>query len=246
MKNILCSLIPAAAVAAAGSLHGQTIVSEPFNYADTAAMDANWILGGGSLDAAFGNPGPSGFHDRSVSTAPNVWRDGFSILPTAANPLVLTADIHYNGLGTQANTIGLRSGNTTSDHILELGFYSGGLGLRERLIANNANWQSRFSYEDLGDDPVWIRVQATLDHNSLLVSYDVGINGTIDDTYESLNGSQTLALPFVDLRFWSPGASASGFNVDNLSLEVIPEPSTWAALLGAVALAGAILMRRRK
>src|SRR5688500_19215786 len=89
----------AAALAAAvcsPALFAQVIVNETFSYADQAALDVNWNLGGNSplsLNTGVGNPAPS-VNNPATGTNPNIWAGStFSLTPTDTNPIRLTADI---------------------------------------------------------------------------------------------------------------------------------------------------------
>jgi hypothetical protein len=89
------------------------------------------------------------------------------------------------------------------------------------------------------------RFEATIFGSSVTTRVDVDIDGTWDVTFTE-NGTTPIGA-FTELRIHSPattGAGTTGALVDNLRLEVIPEPSTFALLgLGGLFFA---TMRRRK
>lgn len=245
MKNILPKSFLTAALAGgiALSASAEILISEDFENGI-----GNWNLGPGqSLDSSLGNPGNSGAHDGTASFAS--WAgDSFSVTPTDDKPLRFAADIYYTGSGNQRNSLTLHAGGSW----FEMGFYNSPAGLAVRMynFLGAENWVSLLPYYDgttnihLGLSPRWLQAEAIFYGTSM--SYEVReMNGTLIATFES-NG--TYKSPFNDVRFGGPSGLASaggGFNVDNIQLEVIPEPSTYAAIFGGLALIGAFVYRRR-
>lgn len=236
-KNDLMKTFLAASVAGgfALSASAQVLVDEDFE-----SGIGNWTLGtGGSLDTEFGNPGQSGAHDGSASI--HSWAgSSLSVMPTDENPVVLSADIYDSGAASQRNTLGFRTG---ADPLFEMGQYlTSGYAVRVLNFAGNENWVSVASDLTAG----WNRWEATFTADTLVVTLDLGIDGTIDHTLTSTGSGFNNA--FTDLRFGGPSGTSSsggGFNIDNINLEVIPEPSTYAAIFGGLALVGAFVYRRR-
>lgn len=232
------------------SSQAQVLVNETFDYADTTAMLLNWSGGGsgagGTLNTEAGLSAPSGAHDGTASF--HVWSGpAFSVTPTDAAPLVLSGDLWFSGTGGQRNTIGLRTG---ADPLFEIGFYNqaGANGLSARILnfAGNENWIELASYTSLGaGQEQWIRFEATFAATTLNIRWDLGADGTWDGLLSSSGANATGV--FSDLRFGGPsGVSSAGgsFLVDNIKLEVVPEPAT-AALLG-LGLSGLLAWRRSR
>lgn len=249
MKLLLSSLLIAAVAVSASA---QVILSDDFeSYADTAAMGANWTLGsGGTLATTGGNPGQAGAHDGSNQA--HLWAHAFSVTPTDEMPLILKADIWFSGTNNQRNTVGLRTG---ANPLYEVGFHnaagSNGLSLRILNFAGNDGWVELLSYSNLGIDRArWISTTSTFSATALdvvLVDSLAVADGGFGTIVFNSTGA-TAAGAFTDLRFGGPSALSSaggGFLVDNISLEVIPEPSTYAMIAGLLALAGALILRRR-
>lgn len=247
-------IIPLIAVVGTGawSMSGQAqvLLHETFDYPDTTAMLANWSGAGsglgGSLNTTDGLGAPSGAHDGTGSV--HVWSgSAFSITPTDASPLVLSGDLWFSGNGGQRNTIGLRTG---ANPLFEFGFYNqaaaNGLSARILNFAGNPNWVQLASYTDLGaGQPQWIRFEATFTATALDLKWDLAADGTWDGAYSSSGATPTGA--FSDLRFGGPSgvsSSGGGFLVDNIKLEVVPEPAA-ATLLG-LGLSSLIAWRRSR
>jgi hypothetical protein len=221
------------------------IVSENFDsYNSTADMQVNWgntglgtLVGGGNGGNAASHPGG----------AVNSWIGStFSLTPTDARPVILTADIFDDG--TSANermTVGLRNG---ADPLFEMGFYNqpGATFYAVRVLNmyNNENWTA-LPLDPNSPVAGWHRFRAVFTGSSLTVTLDLNSNGIIDSTFVS-NGSPS-ANPFVDLRFGGPSNSTSaggGALFDNITLQQVPEPSSMA--LCGVCLAGLAGYRRRR
>src|SRR5690606_29533120 len=91
----------------------------------------------------------------------------------------------------------------------------------------------------------WHLFQATFTSTTTTVTLDLGSDGTVDHT---LVYSGSPIGPFSDLRIGGPAGAATGgsaIGYANIRLEVIPEPSTYAAIFGGLALLGAFVYRRR-
>jgi PEP-CTERM motif len=224
------------------------ILNEPFNYADLAALQANWgATAGLGLDLVGGNPSPSATHSGANTIHSWVGNGTFSITPTDANPIVFTADIWDSGTGNQRNTVGLRTG---ANPLFEMGMYNSfndpgpgsGEGVRLVSLAGSQNWHQMGPFTT-----GWSRWEATFTTYSVTIRVDTGIDSTWD-----LNWTSTGVTPigaFSDLRFGGPSGvtSPAAFAVDNIRLEVttVPEPSALAlSLLGGLGLAA--ISRRRK
>jgi hypothetical protein len=243
------------------SLTAQVIVNETFDYADQAALDANWNLGANSplsLNLGVGNPAPS-VNSPGTGTNPNIWAGStFSLTPTDANPIRLTGDIISDGAVGSVTTIGLRTG---ANPLFEMGLYrsfdnlqtgpdsseilspaGSGIGVRTLSIGPDLNGQDWVKMGDYYTGSA--RFEATISGMSVTTRIDVGIDGSWDFSYTE-TGTAAIGA-FTDLRIHAPATTAAGTTgaiVDNLRLEVIPEPSTYA-LFGLGGLMLAFLRRR--
>lgn len=257
MKNLTEGLLVLGICAAAMTASAQVLVNETFDYPDLASLQANWGNKTGlSLADALGNPAPSAAHDGSAQF--HSWIGSpLSVVPTAASPMILKADIWSSGTAGQRNTVGFRTG---ASPLFEMGLYNAfdndvdgplspsgtGIGMRILNFAGSADLTGQ-DWVLIGDMyEGWARWEATFTDLSLTVRVDEGIDGTWDITYTSVG--TTPAAAFTDLRFGGPSGLASaagGFNVDNISVTIVPEPST-AALLTLAALLLARQMRQRR
>jgi hypothetical protein len=256
MKTLPLQLGAVVVAALVQTASAQVIVSDTFSYDNVPALQANWGSSAAlTLDLAGGNPAPSASHD-GTAAAHNWIGSTFSITPTAANPLVLSADIFSSGAGNQRNSVGLRTGasplfemgmyNAFDNDPLELGNTGNGIGVRILNFAGGADLAGQ-KWVKLDDHYTgWARWEATITDVSLTVRIDHAVNGTWDVEY--ISTGTVAAGAFSDLRFGGPSALSSGgggFSVDNIVLEVVPEPSTYA-LFGLGALAFAFFARRKK
>jgi hypothetical protein len=272
-KAISLSLFSAALVGGTAiSASGQVLVNENFSSYDLSTpqtnLGTNWTrVGGGTgtLSAAVGPDGSQAvLRDASGSPATSPanawWWTGslLTVMPTDANPVVLTGDIYFNGNINQRTSIGFR--NTPyagADPLFEVGFnnvteQANGLAVRHLgfggASTGTAGWSLVASYATLGTTPTWIRTVSTFTSQGVVVTFDLGNNGTIEYTYTALAVASVYGDVFNDLRFGGVSAlsSAGGASAfDNIRLEVVPEPSTYAAIFGGLALLGAIVYRRR-
>jgi hypothetical protein len=237
MKKQTCSLVAITCAALLPAMSwAQVFVNETFDYANDAALQAKWNNPNGmSLNLGAGNPLPAGAHNGTNSA--HTWTgSAFSLTPTDAAPVVLTADLWYSGAINQRNTVGLRTG---ANPLFEMGFYNqaaaNGLGIRLLGIAGGGDWIQLLTYTALGTGEAnakWIRMEATFTATTVNLDWDFGADGGVDGNYFKSGVSPTGA--FTDLRFGGPSGVSSpggGFLVDNIKLEVVPEPTT-AALLG--------------
>ena len=229
---------------------GAVIVNETFDsYADTAAMQANWGNAGvGTLDTTTGNGGNSAAH---AGGTVNSWSgSSFSIMPSATESIILTADIFDDG--TSANerlTVGLRN---AANPLFEMGHYNGTTEHYHVRVLNmygGENWTpiSTGLRGSSGQPAGWNRFTATFTASSLTVELDLGADGSIDGTFVS-NGAPS-ANAFVDLRFGGPSnlsSAGGGANFDNIRLETVAVPEPASGLLAAFGIVGGLAFRRRR
>jgi hypothetical protein len=260
MKKIVFPL-SLLALALSKSASAQIIVDEQFNYVDQAAMAANWTLPATTpmtLNLGAGNPNPSVTHGGTATV--NRWTTAFSLTPTDANPVRLSADLLSSGNANQANTVGLRQSGGISP-LFEMGMYRSfdnlqtgpdtsaalspiqdGIGIRTINIAQDLNLQD---WVKMGPNYIgWARFEATFTMSSVTTRIDLGIDGVWDYSFTETGTTATGA--FGDLRIHSPVSSTGGgFSVDNIKLEVIPEPSTYALMGMGVVVLGVMAQRRK-
>ncbi len=252
-QNSLPAIFLACATLIPSLSPAQVYVNETFDYADTAALLTKWNTALGlSLDSVNGNPPSAAAHNGGA--AAHSWiGPAFSLTPTDANPIILSADVWYSGNNNQRNTIGLRTG---ASPLFEMGFYNqttptaaNGLAMRVVSFAGNESWLELASYTTLGTGSAnaqWIHLEATFAAKSVTVRWDLGANGSYEGSLTSTGLNPTGA--FTDLRFGGPSglnSAGGGFIVDNINLQVaVPEPTS-ATLLG-LGLSGLVALRRMR
>jgi hypothetical protein len=92
----------------------------------------------------------------------------------------------------------------------------------------------------------WNRYQATFTDTKLTVTIDLGADGSIDGTFESLGSPSANA--FVDLRFGGPSnlsSAGGGAYFDNIRLETVQVPEPASSALAVLAAIGLCVVVRR-
>lgn len=67
-----------------------------------------------------------------------------------------------------------------------------------------------------------------------------------DFPYRSLSWSRAATSATSELRLTFQDARATQFWLDNVTVSAIPEPATWATMIGGLALGGVAMRRRRR
>jgi len=236
-----------------------TIVSEDFeSYADTAALGGVWSLGDGTLDTTLGNPGQSLSHPGTGASFGGGNTNTVSFAEVAPGPtqkLVFQSDIFDDA--TSANkrtTAGLRL--AAGANLVEMGLYNSPSHYAYRVVLFDSaapgagGW---VAFDNLVDDsgapidnaPVegWHTFTAEVSASEILFSLDLNGDGNVNATaVEPI--TLNAAGGFDIVRLGGPSDLSSGgggVNFDNVSLTLVPEPTS--ALLAAGALA-ALAIRR--
>lgn len=236
-----------------------TIVSEDFeSYADTTALGGTWTLGDGTLDSANGNPGQSLDHPGTGAsfTAANANTIGFAgVYPGPGETLIFQADIYDDAnSNNERNSAGLRS--AAGANIIEMGHYNNPshYAIRTVLFAGGSDgaW---VAFPNLVDDlgaPLaaetavegWHTYTAMITDSDVTFTLDLNGDGNINGTHTATI-AQNAAFEFDIIRLGGPsslGSANGGVKFDNISLTLVPEPTS--ALLAALGLAGLGLRRR--
>ncbi len=255
MMRLVAVMVVASFVSVASAVPA---LNETFDYADNAGLQAAWNGSSSNptytLDPAFGN-GAGSYHMPSPTAnfqgrlAKNL---GGDFNGTDAEPLVFSLDMYLCPLGAGSLWNGAR-------HFVELRGYSGdayGSGSLQNILAlglNNASsdafsnqwFQGRVwlgsEWVSLDENPLtpgrsaaWHNLKAVIKSSTV----DFYVDGVLAETEARANsyGFDTVVLG-SDLT-----ANGQQVWVDNVRVEVVPEPAT-LALLG---LGGLALLRRRR
>lgn len=253
MRKLFALGVVALVVSAASA----SILDEPFNYADNAALNAVWNAGSSNpdyhLDTTFGNPEPSyampspaGNYQGRLARNLGGGFDG-----TDANPLVMSYDFYLADAGEGTFWNGAR-------HYVELRGYEGdayGSGGLNNLIAMGVNNGSDDAYSELfyQGRVTYGSNWNTLDEEATAVGRAIGWHNmeimiTTSEVRFSVDGflCEIEARPngfTFDSVVLGADLTAAGHDawVDNLLVDIVPEPAS----LTLLALGGLALIRRR-
>jgi hypothetical protein len=224
--RFLATLAVTAALASAAPVSAATVFFDDFS-GDTAntlslTSTAKFVVGSGNTVDVVGASNPWGITVSGAASGNVLDLDGTPGPATIVSKLLLS----YNAgdLVTLSFTVGGSQRSTASDGFFA-GFYFGG-----------------HSITDLAGTGL---INSTTDGPNVAIGA-LGIPGTTPFTNSSIS---FRALTGGDLRilFGTPSADNVGPLLDNVKLDIsaVPEPSTWALMLGGFALVGSA-MRRRK
>jgi hypothetical protein len=209
-----------------------TIFSDNFDsYADTTAMQAVWGAAGlGTLDTTNGYGGSQAMaHPGGTDNTYNLTSD---LIPTDADPVVLSGKIYDDGVGNKRFTIGFRSLATFP--LFEMGAFNQDVGEGYYTRVNtfpglSPNWVSLGAG---GNVEGWHSYRAKFTGSTIDVTIDLNSNGSIDGSYSgNLGGAYTTGLG--QLRLGGPSnlsSTGGGGLFDDIAVEVVPEPTSILAL----------------
>ncbi len=259
LRSFLAASFVLAGVSGASA---QVILNEAFNYPDNASLNAIWNANPSgpqpsySLDVGFGNPSPSynmpspAVNGTSSRIAMNL-NGNFD--GTDTNPLDLSFDMYLTDAGLTTLWNGAR-------HFVEFRGYAGNsynAGALENLLAmgafnttdapdgthSNVYYQGRVTFGSgwntlnepgaVGRSAGWHRMSMSIRSTEIRFFVD-GILAEVETKPNNLG---------FDCVVLGSGLTAGGHGswIDNLRVEVIPEPMSGLLLM----LGGAVLLRRR-
>ncbi len=223
-----------------------TIFSDDFeSYADTAAMQAVWGAAGlGTLDSTNGSGGSQAMaHPAGTDNTYDLSSD---LIPTDAEPVVLSGKIYDDGAGNKRFTIGFRSLATFP--LFEMGAFNQDVGQGYYTRVNtfpglSPNWMSLGAG---GNVEGWHTYRAKFTGSTVDVTIDLNSDGSIDGSYSgNLGGAYTTGLG--QLRLGGPSnlsSSGGGGFFDDILVETVPEPTS-ILMLGCAIAAMVVGGRRR-
>ncbi len=254
MRRILACAVAVMATPALSS--AAVIFADDFDsYADTAALGAVWTLSEGTLDAANGNPSQSFNHPGTAAafSGGNTNTVSFpTMYPGPGEKLILSGDFYDDGTSENKRvSIGLR--DAAGANIIEMGMYNSPAHYAIRTVlfgaGSDAAWVAMPGTPTFEGVNVsvegWHNFQAEITDSDVTFMLDLGDDGSIDSTYTATI-LQNGAFGFNQIRLGGPSdlsSAGGGVKFDNISLTLVPEPTT--ALLAAFCAVGAGMCRRR-
>jgi PEP-CTERM motif len=227
--------------------HSATIFSDNFDsYADTAAMQAVWgAAGAGTLSTTTAYSGSQSMsHPGGADNTHNLAAD---LIPTDANPVILSGKIYDDGAANKRYSIGFRSLSTFP--LFEMGNYNSVSGQSYYARINSFPGGGSPDWVSLGagsGTEGWHSFRAKFTGSSINISVDLKSDGSIDGSYDfNLLGSYGAAGLGV-LRLGGPSSLSSpggGGYFDDISVDVVPEPTSFL-LLGLSGMFALVNLRR--
>jgi hypothetical protein len=247
-------------IAGASSAFAQVLIDEAFDYPDNASLNAIWnanVAGpqpSYSLDTAFGNPAASYNMPNPAAngTGSRLARNlGGNFNGTDANPLEMSFDMYLTDAGATSLWNGAR-------HFVELRGYAGDAfnsGALENLLAmgvfnssadthSNTFYQGRVTFgsdwSTLNEEPGVVG-RGTGWHRMTISVGSTQVRFLVDGILAEVE-NRPNAFGFDNVVLGS-GLTAGGHGswIDNLRVEVVPEPMSGLLLI----LGGVALLRRR-
>lgn len=207
----------------------------------TATLPTNWLM----------SPQSGG--------ASPTWGAGVSAVTQGASSGTPTAGGRYNwGLGsdTSDRAIGFMTSGGYSSPNSVMAYFQNNTGSTitsltinydiERYRINTAAASVSMFYSLNGTS--WTAISNSTSTFSTGSSSYTFSSPTTDNKSISLTGLgiNTSSSIYLRWNFDTTGSNSQGLGLDNVSVTAIPEPSTYAAIFGALALAGVMIHRRRK
>lgn len=241
----------------AGNVNAQTILH-------------NWQFndaGGTSLSSTTNSGADVGTHGSFISDLTGVTTDGSALtvdnngaVDTQAwlSPIDLAYTTGVYHLDTRISSWNLTTSNGNSG--LFIGFVEGtpdasatvtadfnltsnGSNMRLQSRIGDTTYSGLTNFATTGTD-LLVRVSLDLDANTATLLYDHGSTGSFTTVVtESLNTRTVNGFRFRQSANWS-GAAPDTVSIDYLTITQVPEPSTYALILGGIVL-GFVAYRRR-
>lgn len=244
MKRIF--LFAVASLALLSTAVAQTLVNENFNSYTNAALAGQ----GGWVQTLVNATNPITVASGAVpmaNTGQDVRLQFTNVVPATGNSLSLSAQINLSAVGA-------------GDYFLHFGDMANTSSFYSRVFARTATGGYQLGMAAIsGGTTTYGTAVLSLNTNYTITAVWNFIAGTVNDTITlTVNG---LASPYhvhtwnsvtaeptlinsVNLR-QGGGAAAPVLVIDNIVVTAVPEPSTYAAIFGALAL-GAVAWRRRQ
>lgn len=185
------------------------------------------------------------------------WSAGVGTVTQAAHSGSPSAGGRYNwGTSSTERSVGFMTSGSYASPNSVMAFYQNNTGSTissvnisydiERYRINSAAASVSMFYST--DGTSWTSITGTTSTFSTATSSYTFASPTTDSKSIALTALSIATGTSLYLRwnFNTTGSNSQGLGLDNVSLTAVPEPSTYAAMAGAVALLGVMVHRRRQ
>jgi len=248
IKNVC--LVSALAGAMTVSAYGQVLLFEDFE--DATAFDANWSQSGDG--PSFLAEAPDDANNQTLYSEGGLQTRSFTGHTPTDQEWIRIAFRYYDTMDALDVAFG-DPGDTGRDYfdirnagdvtsLINLGLHNSAAG----------NADDEYTFRVFGyEGNAWLDTGLTRSEG--WHEFEIHLFGESLDMYHNGSAFQEdipytvgeFSIARLGFGFGAvDGASHTGVHYDDLTIEVIPEPSTYAAIFGGLALAGAFVMRRRR
>jgi hypothetical protein len=257
----------------ASAVNAQTVlIADNFDgYSSQAEFQAAWPVGAGTSGIWSSDQADSGTHSilnpagGTHMNFQNVSFGGGDIIPTNANPLVWSYSFYdapaniadgANALGRDYGQLLGRSQDAVPslNQLLAVGLWNAAIpkasdGETATIAEVRQFYAVRIAFAPGAN---WVLLDTGPERSAGWQDFQVVLGSTMAEVfingqsvYTSAYAASEGSVGFYQARIGSGLSSNAAAAFDNYSLEIIPEPSTYAAIFGGLALLGAFVYRRR-
>lgn len=235
-----------------GSLSAQTILHN-WQFNDTVGTGLTGVANtgtdaasGGAFGADITGVQTDGAGNLAVnnSASSNSWLTTTDLAYTSGAYYLDARISNWNLTGNNPTSglfVGFMQGNDSTSVSADFNITSDGSNMRLQSRIGDTTYSGLTTFSNSGTD-LLIRLVLDLDAGNASLQYDLGSTGTYTTAVtESLNGRTINDFRFRSSADWS---GADTLSLDYMTITQVPEPSTYAAIIGVACLAFVVVRRR--